>query len=102
MQEGQFVEHVGEPLALLLPVDIQAPQHIVEGLAAHCHLGGECLLIYTLQRTTQLEVLGEIILPVYSVERFSLHTVVTVALQRHVDGCSGINDALIENGYFTC
>ena len=57
--------------------------------------------MHTLQCTAQLEVLGEVILPVDTVECLSLHTVVTVALQRHVDSCSGIYDALVEDGYLS-
>ena len=32
MQEGQLVEHACEPLALLLPVDVQTPQRVLQRL----------------------------------------------------------------------
>ena len=67
VEEGQFVEHVGEPLTLLLPVEVESPQCVVQWLAAHSHLGGERLLVHLLQRSAQLEVLREVILPVDAV-----------------------------------
>ena len=44
MQARQLVEHVCEPLALGLPVDVEAQHGIVQWLVAHGHLGGEGLL----------------------------------------------------------
>ena len=67
MQEWQFVEHVGEPLTLLLPVEVESPQGVVQWFTAHCHLGCKRLLTHLLQRTAQLEVLCEVIFPVDSI-----------------------------------
>ena len=44
MQEGQLVEHTCEPLALLLPVDVQTPQRVLQRLRTHRHLRRQRLL----------------------------------------------------------
>ena len=76
MQTGQFVEHVGEPLALLLPVHVDAPERVVERFVAHRHLRGKRLFGEMLQRTAELEVLGEVVAPVDTHHRLSLLGVV--------------------------
>ena len=44
MEEGQTVEHIGEPLTLLSPVDVESPQHVAQRFATHGHLRGQRLL----------------------------------------------------------
>ena len=96
MQQWYFVEQIGEPLALLLPVQAQSPDGVVKRFAAHCHLGSQCLLAEVLQRTAQLEVLREVVLPVYAEHRLALHTEVGVRLERNVDWRACIDEALVE------
>ena len=50
-----------------------------------------------LQRTAQLEILREVVGPVHAEHRFSHLSVVGVAFERHVDGRSRVDDALVEN-----
>ena len=52
-----------------------------------------------LQRTTYLEILREVILPVEAEHTLALHAVFRVRLQRHVDVRSGIDDALVQDGH---
>ena len=99
MEQRQFVEHVGEPLTFMLPVDIKSPQGVVDRFGAHRYLCGECLLGEVLKRSRELEVLGEVILPVYAEHRFPLLGIVALALQRYVDSGTCIDDALVEDGY---
>ena len=101
MQQRQFVEHVGKPLRLGLPVDVQAPQGVLQRLATHSHLRRQGLFAQVLQRTTNLEVLREVVLPIDAEHALSLHAVVVVAFQRDVDVCACVDDALIEDGHFT-
>ena len=99
VQEWYLVEHIGEPLALLLPVHVDAPEGVVERLVAHRHLGEQRLLAQVQEGTAQLEVLREVVLPVETEHGLSRHAIVGVALQRHVDRRSGIDDALVEDGH---
>ena len=99
MQERQLVEHVREPLALLLPVDVQAPDGVVERLRTHVHLVGESLFGEVLERTRELEVLREVVLPIHTEHRLALLSVVGVTFERHVHGGAGIDDALVEDGH---
>ena len=99
VQQRQGVEHIGEPLRLGLPVDMQSPQGVLQGFTTHSHLRCQGLFRQVLQRTTNLEVLGEIVLPVDTEHTFSLHTVVVVRLQRDVDTSTCIDDALVEDGH---
>ena len=101
MQEGYLVEHVGEPLALFLPVEVESHEGVAQRFCPHAHLGGECLLCEVLQRSAYLEVLGEVVLPVHAKHGFAHLSIVGVALERHVDGRSCIDDALVENSYFS-
>ena len=98
VQERYLVEHVRQPLAFLLPVEVEANEGVVDGLRTHRHLRREALLREVLQRTAQLEVLREVILPVQAQHRLALHAVVGLALQRHVDVRAGIDETLIEDG----
>ena len=52
-----------------------------------------------LERTAYLEVLREVIFPVQSEHRLARHTIVCVALQRHIDCRTRIDDALVEYCY---
>ena len=99
MQERNLVEHVGQPLALFLPVQIEAQESVLQWFRSHRHLVGEGLLGEMLQGTTYLEILGEVIFPVDSHHRLSHLSIVGVAFQGYVDGGSGVDDALVEDGY---
>ena len=99
VQQRQLVEHAGEPLALGLPVDIDAPQGVVQRFGTHDDLRREGLFAEVLQRTAYLEILRELVLPVDAEHTLTLHTVVGVALQRHVDRRAGIDDALVQDGH---
>ena len=99
MQEGHIVEHVGEPLALFLPVQVHAPEGVVEGFGAHGHLGGECLLREMLEGTAHQEVFGEVVLPVHAHHRLAGLPIVGVALIRGVHRRVGIQDALVDDGH---
>ena len=35
MEQWQFVKHVGEPLTLMFPVDVESPQCVVDRLSTH-------------------------------------------------------------------
>ena len=52
-----------------------------------------------LQRTTYLEILREVVLPIDAEHTLALHAVFRVRLQRHVDARTGINDTLVQNGH---
>ena len=54
-----------------------------------------------LQRTANLEVLREVVLPVEANHRLALHTIFRVRLQRDVDAGTCVDDALIEDGHLT-
>ena len=51
--------------------------------------------------TRQLEILREVVLPVHSEHGLALHTIVGVALERHIHLRAGIDNALIENGHLS-
>ena len=81
MQERNLVEHIGQPLALLLPVQVHTPDGILQRFRTHRHLVGERLLGKMLQRTAYLEILGEIIFPVQAHHGLSHLSVIGVAFQ---------------------
>ena len=66
MQEGQFIKHIGEPLALVFPVDVHTPQHVAKGFRTHRHLRGQRLFGKILEGTAHLQVFREIVFPVES------------------------------------
>ena len=98
-QERQLVEQVREPLAFLFPIQVHAPNRVFQWLGTHRHLRRVGLFRKVLQRTAHLEILREIVGPVHAEHRFSHLAVVGVALERHVDGRAGIENALIEDGH---
>ena len=51
------------------------------------------------QRTSQLQVLVEVVLPVHTHHGIALHAVVSVRLQRHVHVCTCIDNALVQDGH---
>ena len=91
VQQRNLVEHIRQPLAFLLPVDVQSPDGVVERFCPHVHLGCQRLFGQVHERTADLEVFGEVVFPV--------HADHCLAFQGDIDGCSGVNDALIEDGY---
>ena len=99
MQQRQAVEHVGEPLRLLLPVHVQTPDGVVERLLAHIYFRGERLFLQMHQRTAQREVLVEVVLPVHAHHRLAVQTVVVVRLQGNVHVRASIDNALVEDGH---
>ena len=64
VQEWYLVKHIGEPLTLLAPVEIDAPKGVLQRFGAHGYFGSKRLFGEVLDSTAQLEVLGKIILPV--------------------------------------
>ena len=81
MQQRQFVEHIRQPLALCLPIDVQTPQRILQRFRAHGNFRCQGLFTQVLQGTAYLEILGEIILPVEAEHAFALHAIIVVGLQ---------------------
>ena len=57
MEERYLVEGVGEPLALVFPVDIETDDGVVHGFGSHGYLRRERLLGKMLDGTRELEVL---------------------------------------------
>jgi len=102
VQEGQHIEHIGKPLALLFPVHVQSPQRILQRFGTHGHLRGKRLLAQMLYSTAYLELFREVVLPVQPEHRFPLHAIVGIAFQRHADGCAGIDDTLVQDGNLAC
>ena len=101
MEEGDLVEHVGEPLTFLLPVEVETPDGIVEGFRSHADLGGQGLLAQMHEGTTQLEVLREVVLPVESHHRLAFLTIVALAFERDVNIGARVDDVLVEDGHLT-
>ena len=99
LYEGQLVNEVGEPLALLLPADVCAPQGVLERLVAHVYLGGERLLIEEHQRSTQCQVLAHLVVQVQAHHCLALHAVVVVAFHTGVDTGAGVYQTLVDDGY---
>ena len=81
MQEGDVVQHRRQPLRLLLPVHVQTPDGVLQRFLTHAHLRDEGLLREVHQRTADLEVLREVVLPVDTQHRLALHAVVGIRLQ---------------------
>ena len=52
-----------------------------------------------LQRTANLEILREVVLPVEAEHALALHTVFRIRFQRHVDVRTCIDDALVQDGH---
>ena len=101
MQERHFVEHVGEPLALLLPVQVHAPEGVVQRFGAHCHLCGERLFREVLHGSAHLEVLREVVRPVHSEHRLARLSEVGVALVGSINLCACVKDALVQDGHLS-
>ena len=101
VQQRNLVEHVGQPLALLLPVQVHAPDGVVQRFFAHAHLRGQRLFREVLQRTAQLEILREVVGPVHTHHRLAHLPVVCIALVRRIHLRAGIQDALVDDGHLT-
>ena len=101
MKQRQAVEHIGEPLTLLFPVDAESPDGVVQGLITHIHLGNHGLLGEVHQGTAQSEVLREVILPVQAQHGLTLHAIIGVILKRHIHIGTCVDDTLIEDGNLT-
>ena len=98
IQERQFVENVCQPLRFFLPVQVDAPQRVVQRLGAHVHLCRESLFGEVLECSGELEVFREGIFPVDAHHRLALLSVVGVAFERYVDRRPGVENALVEDG----
>ena len=99
MQQRQFVEHIRQPLRLLLPVDVEAPDGVLQRFVAHIDLRSQRLFGQMHHRTAQREVFGEVVLPVESEHRLALHAVTGIILERDADISASIDDALVEYGH---
>ena len=53
-----------------------------------------------LERTANLEVLGEVVLPVDAEHTLALHAIIRIRLQRHIDTRTSIDNALVQDGDF--
>ena len=95
MEEGNLVEHRREPLRLLLPVQVQTPDGVVEWFLTHGDLRDEGLFGEVHQRTTQLQVLREVVLPIHAYHCFALHAVLGVRFTRRLDVGLCVDDALV-------
>ena len=102
VEEGYLVEYRGKPLRVLFPVHVQAPDGVPQRFLAHTYLRDKGLFGEMHQRTPQLEVLREVVLPVQAYHRLALHAVVGVRLQRHVHVGAGVDDALVQDGHLAC
>ena len=96
--EGQFVNHVGQPLALALPRHVGSPQGVLQRFAAHADLGGQGLFVEEHQRAADGEVLREFVVEVHAEHRLALHAVVVVGLYGGTDVGAGVDDALVDDG----
>ena len=101
VHEGQAVHQISEPLTLLFPCHVQPPEGVVERFAAQCNLRSQRLLAEMQERTTKLEVARKVVLPVQPHHGLALQTVVGVGLYGALDGCSSIEDALVEDAHDT-
>ena len=99
MQQRNLVQHVSQPLRLLLPVEVEAPERVVQRLLAHVDFRYQCLFGDVHQRTAHAEVLREVVLPVHAVHGLALHAVVAVRLQGHADIRTSVDDALVQDGH---
>ena len=102
VQQGQFVEHVGEPLRLLFPVQAQSPERVAQRLLAHAHLRGEGLLVQVHHRAAKREVLVELIVPVHAEHRLALHGIVGIRLEGGLHISTRIDDALVQDSHLAC
>ena len=101
MEKRNLVEHRCQPLRLLFPVQVQSPDRVAQRLGAHRHLRGEGLFREMHQRTADLQVFREIVLPVHTQHRLALHTVVGIRLEGGGDVRLRIQDALVDDGHLT-
>ena len=101
MQERYLVEHVGEPLALLFPVEIKSPQNIIQRFRTHCHFRREGLFGKPLERSAYLEIFRYVIFPVQPEHCLALHAIVCVTFKTYIYRRSGIDDALVEYRHLT-
>ena len=101
VDERNLVDEVGQPLRLCLPVQVQAPDGVVERFAAHGHFRRERLFRQSHEGTAQLEVLCEVVTPVQSEHRLSDHAVFLVAFEADVDIGACVENALVDDGDLT-
>ena len=80
MQERQLVEHVGQPLRLGLPVQVQSPQGILQRFCTHGDFRCQRLFRQVLEGTADLEIFREVVLPVDTEHALALHAVLGIAL----------------------
>ena len=76
---------------------MKAPQHIVQWLATHIHFGGKGFLVHFHEGTADVEVLGKVIIPIYSEHGFAHDAPVILAFEAHAYVGSGIDDALVDD-----
>ena len=95
MQERQFIEHVGKPLTLFLPIQIQAPKRVVQRFFSHHNFVHQGLLGEMLKGSAELKVVRKVIFPIQTKHGFALHAIIIVAFKRHIHRRSGIQNALV-------
>ena len=64
IEQRYGIQGVREPLRLLLPVHVQAPECVLQRFRTHVDLSGQRLLVEELEGTSDDEVLGEVVVPV--------------------------------------
>ena len=97
VEEGQLVQHVGQPLRVLFPVHMEAPQHVVQWFFVHPHFRGEGFLGHFHERTTDVEVLGEVIIPVHTQHRLAHEGEGVMVFQADTDIGACIDNALVDD-----
>jgi len=98
VQQRQFVEHIGQPLAFPLIGHIHTPQRILDGLIPHRRLGGKRHFGHMHDGCTQHQVRAELVVQVQPHHRLALHIIGCLVLQRHTDRRSGRNNTLVQDG----
>ena len=87
VQQRNGIQRIGQPLALLLPVQVQSPEGVFQGFCPHGDLCRQRLFVEVLERAAEYQVLGEVVIPVHAEEGLALHTIGVVALHVGVDFC---------------
>ena len=72
-EQGQFIEHIRQPLAFRLVRGIQTPQGVLDRLLAHSGLHGHRHLRHVHHRRSQRKVFRELIVQIQAHHRLSLH-----------------------------
>ena len=101
IHRGYLVHNVGEPHKLVVIAEVQAPDGVVDGLGAYRHFLGDGTLGEVHHGGSDVEIFIELVVEVETEERFALSAEHRLVFHRHIDACSGIDDALVEDSYDT-